>query len=460
LESNIFFVLGGRIIIAAFVIICCYYSFQLIPATSPFSNYNSGLFAITVTVLLFLFKPNRDERFLIAFWILFAAITIILLQSRTALLSFGMGYLLFFARKQYFFVMPYLFFIALLTGSFLTLSYYKLESTEGRWFIWNNCFSILSNNWLQGVGWGKFRYAYNEQQANWFLQNGFQHKETMLADTVYYSFNEWIQLAIEIGLPLTFFILAVIFFVVIRAFKNVMKSDDSCADQKIVAAFTALLFSSFFSYPFYYLPTLLLFGLLFIWVFKIAKFPFIDKRSVLTKRIGVISIFILAVLFLSMQFYTRIQWKNATELSSVGYRKLALMKMKKAYPMLQANGDYLFSLATIYASLNKEDSALIFLEKSAMSKNDYELHRKLGQLYLETGKQGLAEKHFLKAVYMVPNRFRSREMLVDFYVKTGNKEHAIYWAKETIQLKEKIPSETTKRIKGKMKGILGYSATN
>lgn len=423
------------------------------------------MLGVLIAVLGLLFFPLRNKRIVrIVFFSLFT-FSSLFTSSRTGLLSWITGIFILLVLNQHRFkyrLRNFLCTVAIIFIFLFTCSifFFKTNSTQGRWFIWQNCFAVIQQNWVTGVGLGQFRIAYNNQQTNWFLQHGFNNKETMLADTVYYAFNEWLQLAIEIGLPLTFIVLAAILFILIRAIRNVMEPDNSYTDQKIIAAFTALLFSSFFSYPFYYLPTLQLFGLLFIWVFKISMFPFIDNRSVLIKRIAVISVFVLAALFLFMQFNARMQWKNATELSSVGYRKVALMKMKKAYPVLQTNGDYLFSLAAIYASLNKEDSALIFLEKSALTKNDYELHRKLGELYLETGKQGLAEKHFLKAVYIVPNRFRSREMLVDFYVKTGNKESAIYWARETIQLKEKIPSETTRRIKAKMKIILGYSASN
>lgn len=165
-----------EIVIAACIIICCYFSFQLIHAGSPFINYNTGLLAITVVALLFLFKPDSKRLFLFGLWILFAVVTIILLQSRTALLSFGIGCMLFSTGVRSFFKKLHLFFFALFAGSFLFLWYYKFESTEGRWFIWKNCLAVLSNNWLQGVGWGKFRFAYNEQQANWFRQHGFDNK--------------------------------------------------------------------------------------------------------------------------------------------------------------------------------------------------------------------------------------------------------------------------------------------
>ncbi|MEJ8818107.1 O-antigen ligase family protein [Lacibacter sp. H407] len=444
---------GNIFLIAACVIICCYYSFQLNPATSPFINYNSALFAITVAAILFLFIPNTDRRFFFAVWVLFAAITIILLQSRTALLSFGAGYLLFFTRKRSYNVKPLLFLFALLASSFLVLSYYKFESTEGRWFIWKNCMAVLSNNWLQGVGWGKFRFAYNEQQANWFRQHGFDNKETMLADNVYYAFNEWIQLAIEIGVPLTICILLAIVYTFLKAHKN-SRDSDSLPEKRIVAAFGALFIATLFSYPFFYLPSLLLFGCLYAWVFKLANF---QSWAVVPKMVKTILVCILVLLigFIFYQQYSaRTKWKEAVELQQVGYKRAALSSMLSGYSILKDNGDFLFAMGNAYQSVNQIDSALYYYKQSVTFKNDYELHRQIGQLYHENGLDSLAENHLLKAVYIVPNRFKSREMLVDFYVSTRSVNKAKFWANETLRLKEKVPSAVTKQVKEKMEKII------
>jgi tetratricopeptide (TPR) repeat protein len=447
------------LLIAACLSSCCYFSFWLAGAISPFISFNTGLFGILIGLFGVLCFPAIKKKTISLIFFIIITVVIIYSGSRTGLFSWftGIFFLLLFTLKlsvyqlRKFFISVFI----ILAGFFIISAFFfKTDSTKGRLFIWQNCFAIIKQNWLTGVGWGQFRMAYNEQQANWFMQHGFQNKESMLADTIYYAFNEWLQIAFEIGLPLAFIIVGGVLFILIRAIRNVMKPGNSYTDQKVVAAFTAMLFSSFFSYPFYYLPTLLLFIFLFIWVIKIAKFSFIYKQSVLIKQMAAISLFVLVSGFLSIQYYARMQWKNATELSGVGYKKLALIKMKKAYPVLISNGDYLFSLATIYSSLNKVDSALLFLELSGKTKNDYDLHRKLGQLSTEAGNQVLAERHFLKAVYMVPNRFRSREMLVDFYVQTKQINKAIYWAQESLKFPVKIKSHTIDAIKKRFRILI------
>ena len=152
-------------------------------------------------------------------------------------------------------------------------------------------------------------------------------------------------------------------------------------------------------------------------------------------------------------YSARMKWKEAADLQKIGYKRAALSSMLSGYSVLNDNGDFLFAMGRLYQSINKIDSALYYYQKSASFKNDYELHLQMGLLYQESGANSLAELHFLKAVYMVPNRFRSRKMLVDFYVSTGNVNKAKFWANETFRLKEKVPTPLTKQIKEKMKNI-------
>lgn len=275
----------------------------------------------------------------------------------------------------------------------------------------------------------------------------------MLADNVYYAFNEWIQLAIEIGVPLTICIFLVIIYTFLKAYKD-SRDSDSLPEKRIVAAFGALFTATLFSYPFFYLPSLLLFGCLYAWVFQLANF---NIWAVVPKMVKTILVCIL-VLFIGFKFYqqysARMKWKEAVELQQVGYKRAALSLMLSGFPILKDNGDFLFAMGNAYQSVNQIDSALYYYLQSAAVKNDYELHRQIGQLYHENGLDSLAESHLLKAVYMVPNRFKSREMLVDLYVSTGNWEKAKFWANETLRLKEKVPSAVTMQIKEKMKKIV------
>lgn len=448
-----------QVSIAACLLTCCYFSYWLAGFTSPFIQFNTSLLGIIIGVVSILFLPSLSNKTAI---FIVSGITIALiyyLQSRSGLLAWlAGGFVLFLSTKQFTLrktkLLVFGLGIAAIAFVFVSITFFlKTNSTSGRWFIWQNCFTVLKSNWFTGVGWGRFRVAYNEQQASWFQQHGFHNKQALLADTVYYAFNEWLQLAIEIGLPLTTVLFLLLISIWIKAFKNVNKTKSSYTNKKAMAAFAALIFSSFFSYPFYYLPTLFLFIVLFIWVVAIGQFDFITRQKILFKSLLILFASLVAI-YCSFQLYARMQLKKAAELNLVGYKKLALQKMQSAYPILKRNGDFLYTMGNSFYSLNKMDSALYYFQQSAKTKNDCELHKKLGQLYFETGNQPLAEAHFLKAVYMVPNRFKSRELLVEFYIQTGNKPKAKYWASQTLLMPEKIPSAQVLAIKQRMKKFI------
>jgi O-antigen polymerase len=444
----------GLILLAACLTACCFFSFWLAGTASPLIFFNKSLLGILIGGLSILFLPSVKYRTVFFIYLLIVLTIIGLLESRAGLLVYFTGLLillLFYNRNKKIIVIAFLGSLVLLAPLLFLI---KKDSTQGRWFIWKNCFSIVKNNWLTGTGYGSFRVVYNNQQANWFQHYGFQDKEAMLADTVYYAMNEWLHLAVEIGIPLSSFIFALIFFVWIKSFQKIYHSKSKGMHKKVVAAFGALLLGTFFSYPFYYLPTLGLFVFLFVWLIAIAEFKVINNIIPSVKFSGSFFVITGITIFLLFQVYARLHWKGAVELNKVGYKKLSLLKMKKAYSTLRCNGDYLFSLASIYSSVNNKDSAIFFCLQSAKTKNDYELNRKLGMLYNEMGKRELAAAHLLKAVYMAPNRLRSRELLIDFYIQNGDVEKARNWAEQTIFFPEKVPSETTKRIKEKLQRFL------
>lgn len=441
-------------VFAAGIASCCFFSYLLPGQLSPFINYNSSLLGLLVVVLLILFLPFHINKRIFVGFCLAAIAAIFLTQSRTGLFSFLSGLLALGYVTGFFTVISKKLFSAVVVGLItfsITITFFiKPGSTNGRWFIWQNCFTSIKQNWLTGNGWGTFRVTYNNEQASWFVNHGFQSKQALLADTVYYAFNEWLQLAIETGVPLTLLLLGITLYVLRRAVIEVKNEKTAYIHKKATAAFVALLISTFFSYPFFFLPTLFLFAVLFSWICFLAFKKCFKKVpraaiSVILSAAGLCFIY-----FSVTQVYSRLKWKEAAELSRIAYNMRAKKTLLLAYPYLKRNGDFLYSMASVYASLNQTDSALYFLEKSSCYKNDYEVHRRFGTLYLEKGDYQKAEQHFLKSVFMVPNRFKSRELLVDFCIRTGNKSQAVHWAKESLGFPVKVPSERVSVIRRRL----------
>lgn len=415
---------------------------------SPFITNNTSLAGVAFACLgLFLISFLRQRQCIITL-VIFIITGIIYLQSRAGFLSFTVGILTLAFVKNWIPALSKIkktllsvFILVLILGSAFLI---KENSTAGRLFIWKNCFKALESHWLLGAGWGSFRGVYNEQQANWFMLNGFANNEALLADTVYYAFNEWLQLALEIGVPLTVFIAGFVIYVFSASVFKLKELSCSSFCYGAVASYAGLLSSSLVSYPFYFLPTLILFLFLFIWLL----FFIADKN---TRKLILKTLFSLVLLIIALysyfQCYARILWKDASDYTRISYHLKAKEKLMEAYPVLKSNGDYLFTLGKAYLTINQKDSALYYFKRSAVYKNDYDLHKKMGELYYETGDLSKAEYHYLKAVYMVPNRFRSREALIDFYIKTGEKQKALEWSVASLNFPIKIPSAQVFKIR-------------
>ncbi len=443
------------VFLAACFLACCFFSYKSPILLSPFITFNSSLLGITISSFsFFLIFESKSKWHVALLFILVAGINA-WLASRAGFLVFLSGVFVhgfcggFFkqiSKKWMFGVIS----LSVLLGSFLVL-FIKSDSTSGRWFIWKNCFRLIQDHPLTGTGWGSYRVAYNDMQAHYFQANGFQGKEALLADTVYYAFNEWLQLAVELGVPVSLTLFGLNMLLVLAVIKRIRDGERNRFVTGAITSFTSLLTATFISYPFYYLPTIVLYLFLVLYLLYFLMQQYFSKKSILT--LSAFS-FLLIGWVVYKQVVARKYWNDATELSRISYNLKAKSMLLKAYPVLHSNGDYLYSLAMAYSNVNQKDSAIYFLNQSLFYKNDYQLHRKMGQLYYEHGDVGTAEFHFLKSVYIVPNRFKSREMLVDFYIRCRQAEKAREWAKSSFSFPVKVPSVQVFHIKQRFEQYL------
>ena len=134
-------------------------------------------------------------------------------------------------------------------------------------------------------------------------------------------------------------------------------------------------------------------------------------------------------------------------LSETGHKQKSLEMLKQIIKTDGHNGHALYLYAKGLYFAGQADSALNYLERSARYINTLESTRLFARIYEEKGDLQNAERYYLRAVYMVPNRFQSRYDLMQFYMANADKTRAAFWANSILKLPEKIPSQRTKRIK-------------
>lgn len=117
----------------------------------------------------------------------------------------------------------------------------KAESAQGRLLIWKNTCKAIAGQPVMGYGVGTFSSVYGKEQASYFASGKATPVEEHVAGLVEYAFNDYLQLALEGGIPL----LALVVILGIIVFLNGM----TCKAYGFCGAMIALAVFALSSYP-------------------------------------------------------------------------------------------------------------------------------------------------------------------------------------------------------------------
>ena len=164
------------------------------------------------------------------------------------------------------------FFILIGSGIYLL----KKDSANGKLFIWEVTLGKIAEKPLLGHGLGRYEAEYNNWQAEYFMS----HPEEMeghkgwVAGNTKYAFNEYLEMASEIGVIGLLLYLAVILsllpvsYYLIPSFSHTLKAHSSITSSNnfLIPSLISLLATALISFPLYSVPTLvfvfILFGIL------------------------------------------------------------------------------------------------------------------------------------------------------------------------------------------------------
>lgn len=329
---------------------------------------------------------------------------------------------------------------------FVLVFCFKSDSSLGRLLIYKVAFEMFKQNFFEGIGIGNFQVLYGHYQAAYFGAGQYSIKELLLADNTYYAFNDYFQLIIEIGIDGLIILILIVRFLlnsIERAFKGVRPLSlpftlliTCCAF--LISLAVAALFTHIIEQT---LPQVIL----LISITIILYYSYWSAFGKLEKYLSVTIIFILPILFLSnfshlTQPSVYEQWDKARTLRSAGYNYMALELYQGLFDNLNENGDYLLAYGDLLLVNKKPQEALIVLERATRFKTSNQLYLLLGENYEQLGEYAKAEKAYLTAVYMVPNRFKSRYILFRFYVHQGCSSQVRHWGNSILSLPAKVPS--------------------
>jgi hypothetical protein len=404
---------------------------------------NTGIFAIflaisSIVILNSVLYPKRRMDLMSLPIILVNLFLITYLQSRISIfLVIIYIAFLFFKRIRFINkIWKNIIFISISCTVFFFLVFYtKTASSEGRGLILKVSTNILKDNLLLGTGgFNTFALNYPLYQADYFASSTRLERDIMLADNTKYTFNEPVQLIIELGV-VGFFLILFLFTKIISIIQN--------ENLFIKHLCFCLLFASCFYYIFH------------ITVFQVILFLiicYISSKDKINFRLNIPSSFggniIILLLAVKTLYFSQLQFAHSLDIEYRYLRRQGLIDKGKILKTYFKDNPFFL---TCYAHELFYKGKYIECEETLNMIDNIYIHSDLenlkGNLFIHSGNSKRAESYLINACSICPNRFRYKYDLFRFYHKNDRIDLAKNIALQIHNLKEKIPSPASMAIK-------------
>lgn len=339
--------------------------------------------------------------------------------------------------------------VALIAAIMIGLYFLKKDSAYGRLLIWQCSGQMIADKPLLGHGAGGFLREYMLYQADYFRAHP-ASSYAMRADIVKHPFNELVLLLIEHGL-VGGLLFGLLVYLLIREYRKNKQSETFYTMLCLsgIAAFAC--FSYPLGYPFVKLMAVFCSALILRnetkrW--QISKGLF----SVIKPAALVVSLALLVYTY--NMFQDEYRWNTIAQRSLAGETKVVIPDYAKLYKTMNRNGLFLYNYASELNFINRNtESNRLFVEASHFM-NDIDLQLQMADNYQKMKQYKEAEKCFLLAHQMIPNRFIPLYRLALLYQEEGKIQEARRTAKIIVKKQIKVESFDVAAIKAEMSKLI------
>lgn len=323
----------------------------------------------------------------------------------------------------------------------------KVASACGRLFIWKICCKAIAEAPFCGYGSNSFARVYGNTQEAYFSKGTYVAWEEHVAGSPEYAFNEYLQIALEYGIPVLLFVLCAIIFCIRCGIQ--MRRNAVCGGM------ISFLIFAFASYPLH-IPGFV------VTLFVVFAAGFIgDSRW---------WYFLWIVIALGIGLYAMRynhyeackQWTRCQFLYRMGDYSLAEKEYGKLYPLLQGEGVFLFEYGHclhkqgMYAVSNR-------ILKEAIGRTcDPMILNIIGKNYQAMGEYGQAEQWLVRSIHRLPGRIYPYYLLVKLYAEPEFYDAvALRDAAKIVLTKEpKVPSAAIKEMRREVENVVSTKIEN
>lgn len=294
-------------------------------------------------------------------------------------------------------------FCVLLLAGYL-LFVLKPDSARGRLFMWKITCRAIAEKPLTGYGIHNFAAAYGNAQETYFAAGDYEPWEERVAGSPEYAFNEYLQAAVELGIPLAVCLLVV---VVLCLYRGVRKGR-----YGICGAILSLMIFSFSSYPLQ-LPVFIVTsgGLLVACLSGADRWQWLG----LAVSVGIIGGLRLKN-DLQVEQACR-EWMNARVLYNAGAYQSAEKEYGRLYPLLRDRASFLFEYGHGLHKQQQFSKSNRILKEALQRSCDPMILNVIGKNYQQMGDCLSAEDWFIRSTHRLPGRIYPYYLLAKLYAE-------------------------------------------
>lgn len=317
----------------------------------------------------------------------------------------------------------------------------KATSANGRLFMWKVSALAIAESPVIGHGTGNFVSAYGRAQEDYFANGEYSETEELVAGSPEYAFNEYLQVAVEYGIP---FLLVVSLVIVFCLWKGSTEGRIGLCGSVI-----SVLVFAFSSYPMQ-IP-----GFAVTFYFLLAAC--VIGRSKMPLLLFTLMIALLGTYYWKNNQYVACKdWYRAKMLYNIGAYQSAKEDYGKLYPELANRGAFLFEYGYSLHKLKEYDNSTRILEEAMAHSNDPMILNIIGKNYQAIEDYEKAEEYLIRSTHRLPGRIYPYYLLTKLYAEPKYRQpEKLKYAAEIVLTKEpKVQSTAVREMREEVKKLL------
>lgn len=324
-----------------------------------------------------------------------------------------------------------------------------MESSSGRWMIWEITALMVQDNPVFGVGHGNYSREYLNYQAVYFEDES--HAENIIkAANIKQAHNEFLQSLAEGGLGSGVLLFAIWTFPFVQIYRD-RKGKYSVSDLTKPAMVSAIVLHSLIDSPLHVLP---------VAIAGYAIIGTIDKNLFVLSRWSKYVLFFLVSIYCVFISVRKINtysghrfWKNGVEHIQKKQWKLAINDFEVALERLPQKGELQYQLGAAYVFDGQYSRGIYFINESKKNFNDRNIYLSESYGLIQLEKFEEAKEKALVVLAMFPAHLAPHLLLGEIYYNLGDIELSKESLKKCITEDIEIKSIETKQISEEAKEL-------